>query len=295
VILQKNTIEPSDSRRWLIGHGKSLVFDGLPKLMGVLNLTPDSFYDGGMFQDSGAAADHAERMAAEGAEIIDVGGESTRPGASPVSAKEEAARVIPVIRELAGRLPEVIISVDTYKSEVARVAVEEGAHVVNDISAGRLDEKMLETVAGLQAGYVMMHMRGEPRTMQSDTKYENMIAEIFMFFERGLARAQEAGLGRERIALDPGIGFGKSPFGNYELISRLSEFAPLGRPLLVGPSRKSFMALAGLKTPAERLEGTLAACTVATLSGANILRVHDVGPVRRAVAVASRFPVPSRL
>jgi len=285
---------PAVEKRWLLGGGKSLVMGGRPRIMGILNLTPDSFYDGSAYRDVNSAIDHAARMVEEGADLIDVGGESTRPGASPVSADLEKERVVPVIREIARRFPEQIISVDTYKSEVARAALGEGAAAVNDISAGTLDKRMLETVAGLKAGYVMMHMRGEPRTMQLNTAYDDMVGEIYLFFARCLEKTQESGISWESIALDPGIGFGKSPEANYELIYRLAEFAPLGRPILAGCSRKSFMALAGLKDPAERLEGTLAACTVAVISGADILRVHDIGPVQRAVSVASLFPKPSR-
>jgi len=273
----------------LVGGGKRLEFDGTPRIMGVLNLTPDSFYSGSRYPDGDKAVEKAARMVEEGVDIIDVGGESSRPGASPVEAEQERARVIPVIREISCRFPGILISIDTYKSVVARAAVEAGAHIVNDISAGLADREMLPAVAELGVGYVMMHMRGDPRTMQLNTHYDDMLGEIYGFFENGLERARKAGCKVEQIVLDPGIGFGKSPSANYELISRLAFFASLGRPLLVGPSRKSFMALAGLAHPEERLEGTLAACTVATLAGADILRVHDVGPVKRAVAVAWRF------
>jgi dihydropteroate synthase len=281
--------------RWLLAGGRSLELNETPRLMGVLNLSPDSFYEGSCYTSVEAAVEKAVEMAGQGADIIDLGGESTRPGLTPVGLQEELKRVIPVVREISRALPETLISVDTYKSQVAREAVEAGAHIVNDISAGLLDEKMLPAVAETDVGYVMMHMRGEPRTMQLNTEYEDLMAELFCFLQEGLERADKAGISREHIVLDPGIGFGKSPAGNYEIISRLAELAPLGRPLLVGPSRKSFLALAGLESPGERLEGTLAACTVAVLAGADILRVHDIEPVRRAVAAASFFKLSAGL
>jgi len=281
--------------RWLLAGGRSLELNETPRLMGVLNLTPDSFYEGSCYTSVEAAVEKAVEMSGQGADIIDLGGESTSPGSSPVGLQEELKRVIPVIREISRALPETFISVDTYKSQVAREAVGAGAHIVNDISAGLLDEKMLPAVAEMDVGYVMMHMRGRPRTMQLNTEYEDLMAELFSFLQEGLQRADKAGISREHIVLDPGIGFGKPPAGNYEIISRLAELAPLGRPLLVGPSRKSFLALAGLESQGERLEGTLAACTVAVLAGADILRIHDVEPVRRAVAAASFFKLPAGL
>ena len=274
---------------WKLGAGRALALGGVPKLMGVLNLTPDSFYAGSRIADKESALVRAGQLLEEGADIIDLGGESTRPGAAPVSVDEEIGRIVPVIAELVRKLPGVLVSVDTYKAEVARAAVEAGARIVNDIGAGLLDPEMLPTVAGLDAGYVMMHMRGKPATMQADTAYEDLLAEIYLFFREGLERARSCGVETERIVLDPGIGFGKPQAGNYEIMARLMEFASLGRPLLAGPSRKSFLTLAGLEKPEERLEGTLAACTVCTLSGASILRVHDIAQVKRTVAAASRF------
>ena len=281
--------------RWMVGGGKSLELGATPRLMGALNLTPDSFYQASRCTSVEAAVEKAVEMAGQGADIIDLGGESTRPGSNPLGLEQELERVVPVVREISRALPETLISVDTYKSRVAREALQAGAHIVNDISAGLLDERMLPTVAEMEAGYVMMHMRGKPRTMQLDTEYEDLMAEIFEFLQQGLERAERAGINPEQIALDPGIGFGKTPAGNYEIISRLADLVPLGRPVLVGPSRKSFLALAGLESPGERLEGTLAACTVAVLAGADILRVHDVEPVRRAVAAASLFRLPASL
>ena len=279
----------------MVGGGKSLELGATPRLMGALNLTPDSFYQASRCTSVEAAVEKAVEMAGQGADIIDLGGESTRPGSNPLGLEQELERVVPVVREISRALPETLISVDTYKSRVAREALQAGAHIVNDISAGLLDERMMPTVAEMGAGYVMMHMRGKPRTMQNNTEYEDLMGEIFEFLQQGLERAEGAGINPGQIVLDPGIGFGKTPEGNYEIISRLAELAPLGRPLLVGPSRKSFLALAGLESPGQRLEGTLAACTVAVLAGADILRIHDVGPVRRAVAAASLFKLPTSM
>ena len=274
---------------WELGRSKGLESSKTPGIIGILNLTSDSFYDGGRYLNKDAALEQARKHFEQGAEVIDVGGESTRPGAVPVGAEEEEARVVPVIREIAESLPEAVISIDTYKASVARAAVAAGARVINDVSAGLLDDRMLPAVAELGVDYIIMHMRGEPGTMQLDTTYVNLISEIYDFFSELLERAAAAGIERQRVALDPGIGFGKSHEDNYLLIASLEEFVSLERPLVAGPSRKSFMNLAGQPDPEERLEGTLAACTVATLAGADWLRVHDVGPVSRAVAVAAQF------
>ncbi|MFH1068342.1 MAG: dihydropteroate synthase [Candidatus Glassbacteria bacterium] len=274
---------------WKLAGGCSLDLTSGARIMGVLNLTTDSFYGGSRVPTIKEAVRRAEEMLDQGADIIDVGGESTRPGAMPVGEEEEAERVVPVVRELALSHPEMIISVDTYKASVARAAVAAGARIINDIGAGLLDERMFETVSTLGAGYVMMHMRGVPRSMQQDTEYDDLLAEIYRFFAGRLEQARKMGIDPARIVIDPGIGFGKPAAGNFEIISRLSEFAPLGRPVMVGPSRKSFLSLAGLASPEDRLEGTLAACTVAVQAGAHVLRVHDVGSVKKNIAAAARF------
>ncbi len=273
---------------WRIAGGRVLELSR-PLIMGVLNFTPDSFYSASRITALDEAVRCAQRMAEEGADIIDIGGESTRPGAEPVRFEEEIRRIVPVVEALVARLGSVPVSVDTYKADVARAALDAGASIVNDIGAGLLDERMLETVAGYGAGYVLMHMRGKPRTMQQDTSYEDLMGEVFSFFHAGLERCAAAGINLESVALDPGIGFGKQPAGNYELLSRLGEFHSLGRPLLTGASRKSFLSLAGQDDPLERLEGSLAACTVAVLAGARILRVHDVGSSCRVVRTACVF------
>jgi dihydropteroate synthase len=273
---------------WRIGGGRTLELDR-PLIMGVLNLTPDSFYAHSRIKAVDDVLRRAERMAEEGADIIDIGGESTRPGAEPVPEDEEVLRVAPVVEALVAELDGLPVSVDTYKADVARAALDAGATIINDIGAGLLDRRMLETVAWSGAGYVLMHMRGKPRTMQQSTDYDDLPGEVFSFFREGLERCTLAGIDSGRVALDPGIGFGKKPAGNYELLARLEEFHSLGRPLLVGASRKSFLALAGQDHPAQRLEGSLVACTVAVLSGARILRVHDVSSSYRAARTASVF------
>lgn len=269
--------------RW---HGGVLRLDGRPLVMGILNVTPDSFSDGGDYFDREAALDRALQMVEEGADLLDVGGESTRPGAPPVSREEEERRVVPVIEHLAHRVG-VPISVDTYKAAVARRAVEAGAALVNDVSGLRMDPAMARAVADLGAGLVVMHMRGDPRTMQSDTRYTDLVGEIFRALEESVDRAVEAGVPRDRVWVDPGIGFGKSAEQNLVLLRRLGEFRSLGCPVLVGASRKSFIGRTlGIEDPKDRLEGSLAAAVVAVWNGARILRVHDVRATRRAADLA---------
>ncbi len=284
----RNCLAGSFAGSWRIGGGRTLE-PGRPLIMGVLNLSADSFYSPSRITALEEAVRSAVRLAEEGADIIDVGGESTRPGAEPVPGDEEARRVTPVVKSLVAELGTLPVSVDTYKADVARAALDAGASIINDIGAGLLERSMLETVAGYDAGYVLMHMRGKPATMQRNTDYEDLPGEVFSFFLAGLERCAAAGIDPACVVLDPGIGFGKSAAGNYELLARLGEFHSLGRPLLIGASRKSFLTLAGQIDPGDRLEGSLAACTVAVLAGARILRVHDVGPSRRAASAAAVF------
>ncbi len=255
-------------------------------IMGILNVTPDSFSDGGRFFDSKRAVDRALQMEEEGADIIDVGGESTRPGSEPVPLEEELRRVIPVIEALAKRLS-VPISIDTYKAEVAKRALEAGASVVNDISGLRFDPKMAEVVADSDAAVVIMHIKGTPKDMQTNPHYDDLFGEIIGYLREGIEIARAHGIGEDRIVVDPGIGFGKTAEHNLQIINRLERFSVLGRPLLIGPSRKSFigMVLGGVP-PSERLEGTAAAVAVAVLKGASIVRVHDVKEMVPVVRVA---------
>jgi len=254
--------------------------------MGVLNVTPDSFSDGGVFQGVRSAVDRALQMEDEGADIIDIGGESTRPFATPLSERDEIDRVVPVIEKLAGRLS-VPISVDTYKSGVAREALRAGAEIVNDISSMTFDPDMSVVVNESNAGLILMHTRGRPEDMQLNTGYSDIVLEICSFFAVTLKRVDEAGINRSRVVLDPGIGFGKDVNGNLEILRRLGEFSTLGQPILVGTSRKSFIGAVLDRQIGERIFGTAATVAAAVLNGADILRVHDVRQMKD-VAVMSR-------
>ena len=262
-------------------------------VMGILNVTPDSFSDGGLYPDVGSAVARGVEMVRQGANIVDVGGESTRPGAASVSAAEELERVVPVVRGLRRRIA-VPISIDTSKEEVARGALDAGADMVNDISALRFDPAMVRLVARENVPVVLMHMQGRPRTMQFAPRYDDVVREVTDFLEERVAHAVENGVALDRIVVDPGIGFGKDLEHNLALLRHLRELAALGRPVLVGMSRKSF--LGGLEGPpgssrppagpGSRLAGSLAAATAAVLAGAHMVRVHDVLETFRAVLVA---------
>jgi dihydropteroate synthase len=255
------------------------------KLMGVVNVTPDSFSDGGLYLDPEAAIQHGEELARAGAAILDVGGESTRPGAEEVDVDEELRRVVPVIEGLAGG--EAAISVDTSKAAVAAAALEAGAEIVNDVTALRGDPEMVVLCADRGATVVLMHMLGTPRTMQRDPVYEDVVADVKAFLAERMAVAVAAGVAEERIWLDPGIGFGKTAAHNLELLRRLAELRELGRPLVIGASRKSFIGRVDGSDAGERLGGTIASSVLAAAEGAEILRVHDVVEVGQAMAVAS--------
>ena len=264
---------------------RSLELGRRTAVMGIVNVSPDSFYDGGRHFSAEKAVEHGLRLAGEGADILDVGGESTRPGAQPVEAGEEQERILPVIEGLAARSA-VPVSVDTYKGSTARRALEAGAVMINDISGLSFDGQMARIAAEGGAALVVMHMRGEPRTMQKDPSYGNLMGEIVESLARSLETAAEGGVDPGQTVVDPGIGFGKTLEHNLHLISHLSELRSLGRPILAGPSRKSFTGAFGDLPPEERLEGTLAAVSLAIAGGAHLVRVHDVGAVRRAADVA---------
>jgi dihydropteroate synthase len=257
------------------------------KIMGVVNVTPDSFSDGGLYFDSGTAVEHGRVLAASGAAILDVGGESTRPGAAAVPAEEELRRVVPVIRGLAELGSGAAISVDTSKASVASAALDAGATIVNDVTALRGDPEMAALVAERGSGLVLMHMVGDPRTMQDDPRYDDVVAEVREFLAERLAAAIAAGVEESRIWLDPGIGFGKTDAHNFELLRGLPELATLGRPLVVGTSRKSFIGRTDGSATDERLGGTIATSVLAAASGAAVLRVHDVKEMAQALKVAS--------
>jgi dihydropteroate synthase len=254
-------------------------------IMGILNVTPDSFSDGGRFASPDKAIDEGVRMVEEGADIIDVGGESTRPGSDPVSLEEELRRVIPVISELAKKV-DVPISIDTTKAAVAREAVDCGAEIINDISAMRFDGEMPETVATTGTGLILMHMRGLPKNMQSGPLvYQSLIDDVSDFLRERLESALAFGVERERTMLDPGIGFGKTVEDNMRLLKHLSCFRNLGRPILTGVSRKSFIGKVMDCGPGERLEGTAAAVAVAIMNGSSVVRVHDVKAMKRVAVM----------
>jgi dihydropteroate synthase len=252
--------------------------------MGILNVTPDSFSEGGRFFDTDDAVKHAGQMVADGADIVDVGGESTRPGSDPVAAEEELERVLPVIERLVEEIPHTPISIDTRKSAVAARALEAGATIVNDVSAGA-DPAMFDAVREHDAAVVLMHMQGEPKTMQETPTYDDVVGEVHEFLRERIEAAEFAGVDPERIAVDPGIGFGKDLGHNLELMRRVDAFLDLGRPVLVGPSRKRFIS-AILDLPEDqRVEGTIGAVAWMVARGAHVVRVHDAREVVRAVRV----------
>jgi len=252
-------------------------------LAGILNVTPDSFSDGGEFFEPDIAIEHAHEMVAEGADLIDIGAESTRPGSEKVSAEEEWGRLEPVFREL-GDLT-VPISIDTTKFEVAERAIDAGADAINDVTGLQSDPRLADLAARTGAGLVIMHMRGTPRTMQNDTCYKDVVKEVCRSLEKARDTAIRAGCHPDQIAVDPGLGFGKSVQGNLELIARLDELSDLGAPVWVGPSRKSFLGKMLNVGPDDRLSGTVAACLAALEKGAHVLRIHDVREIRDALKV----------
>jgi dihydropteroate synthase len=257
------------------------------EIMGVLNVTPDSFSDGGTFDDDAAAVRHARRLVEEGAAIVDVGGESTRPGAAPVPVAEEERRVVPVVEGIAALGLGARISVDTMKLEVARAAVAAGATYVNDVTAFRHEPELAGFVADRGLECCLMHMLGEPRTMQQDPRYDDVVSDVKAFLEERLAAAVAAGIAEERVQLDPGIGFGKTLEHNLELLRRLDEIAAIGRPVVLGTSRKSFIGRLTGRDVAGRVHGTVATCVLGYERGARVFRVHDVAAVHDGLSVAA--------
>ncbi|HNY01552.1 MAG TPA: dihydropteroate synthase [Bacteroidales bacterium] len=262
----------------------------VPAVMGILNLTPDSFYDGGRYSRAEKPLLRVEKMLSEGAAMIDIGAVSTRPGAPEVDEAEELSRLIPVLDKLVKQFPEAIFSVDTFRAAVARAAVGHGAALINDIYGGRFEEAMLETVAALNVPYVLMHMQGTPATMQQNPGYTDVTGELLYFFESRLSRCRELGL--RQVMIDPGFGFGKTVEQNYILLSELRQFRFPGHPLLVGLSRKSMICRALGIPPSEALNGTSVLNTIALMNGADILRVHDVREATEAIRLTRRLNLP---
>jgi dihydropteroate synthase len=269
-------------RPWRV-RDKSLGGDR-PLIMGILNVTPDSFFDGGKHAALDAAMARCEAMLREGADIIDIGGESTRPGAPEVPLEEESARVIPVVREVVRRFG-CVVSVDTMKSAVARAALDAGASILNDVSAMEHDPMMLEVPHSYGAGVVLNHMRGDPRTMQNNPAYEDVVGEVRDHLAARVKLLAAMGIRKDRIAVDPGVGFGKRRADNYDLIERLETLDALGCPVLLGHSRKSFLGATPGLEQSDRLHPSVAVAVYAALKGASILRVHDVGPVVEALSI----------
>lgn len=262
---------------------RDLVIDGTTHIMGVLNVTPDSFSDGGAYLEVDSAIVHARSMVADGATILDIGGESSRPGAEPVPIDVELNRVLPVIRALKSEQLDIPISIDTTKSEVAQKALEAGAHIINDITALQGDSAMADVAVEMDAGVILMHMKGTPRTMQQSPYYEDVVKDIYHNLENWIDRSVDKGIEPNRIIIDPGIGFGKTTEQNIQILKKLSVFKQLNRPILIGTSRKSFIGKLLDLPVTDRVEGTIATVCWSIVQGADIVRVHDVKAVSRAV------------
>ena len=258
-------------------------------VMGIVNVTPDSFSDGGKYHAPITAIDFAFKLIDDGADIIDIGGESTRPGADKVSCSEELERVIPVIEGIRSNNNKILISIDTTKSMVAKEAVEAGANIINDVSGISFDNQMPQVIAQLKAPVIIMHMKGNPSNMQENPKYKNLIDEIITYFKRKINIATSSGIDREMIILDPGIGFGKTVEHNFRILADLNRFNNLQLPLLIGPSRKSFIGSTLGLPPENRLDGTAATVAVGVNNGARIVRVHDVKNMKRVVIIADKI------
>ncbi len=274
----------SDVSIWKCGRFRLPLYERT-LLMGILNVTPDSFSDGGRYETVERAVEHGLHMAAEGADIIDVGGESTRPGAEPVSEEEEKRRVLPVIQQLRQKV-DIPISVDTYKSSIAKEAIAAGADIINDISGLTFDPQMAALAAETGAGVVIMHIKGTPRDMQKNPYYDDVMAEIATYLKNQIRYALSQGVNREQIVIDPGIGFGKRLEDNFTILAQLQTLQSLKQPILVGPSRKSFIGLTLNVPPDQRVEGTAAAVTAAILHGAAVVRIHDVKEMKRVATIA---------
>ncbi len=276
------------STSFLLNVKKRSIDLSSPVVMGILNITPDSFFDGGKYSGKDAILFQTDKMLNEGAAIIDVGAFSSRPGADEITEEEELNRLIPALRLLIDKFPEAIFSVDTFRSNVARIAIENGAHIINDISGGTFDDDMFTTIADLNVPYVLMHIKGTPRNMQDNPQYVDVVQEVKYFFKNQLRKLKNVGV-TSNVILDPGFGFGKTLKNNYELLKDISIFKDLGFPVLVGISRKSMINKVLNISPSEALNGTTVLNTVALLNGANILRVHDVKEAVEAVRLVDIY------
>jgi len=264
-----------------------------PKIMGILNLTPDSFYDGGKNNNLENALKKTEELLAEGADLLDLGAYSSRPGAEHISEETEYERLIPVVKAIAKEFPQALLSVDTFRSGIAKAAINEGAHLINDISAGEMDENMFQTIADLGVPYILMHMRGTPKTMSTLTDYTDLVAELSQYFTKKIKQLHD--LGVKDLIIDPGFGFAKNIDQNYELLAKLDQLKIIGYPILVALSRKS-MIYKLLDSDAEHaLNGTTAANTIALMNGANILRVHDVSEAKEALKIVEKLRSSSKI
>ena len=272
---------PLNFKKWCKNPDKTLI-------MGVLNITPDSFSDGGKYFSKNSAIKHALKLINEGSDIIDVGGESTRPGASPLTIEEELTRVIPVIEEIRKLSKNILISIDTYKSEVANEAVKYGANIINDISGLVMDDRMVHIAAELDVPVIIMHLKGTPMDMQVNPTYENLISEITEFLRTQIQYALKNGVKKHNIIIDPGIGFGKTIEHNFKIIANLEKFKKIGYPILIGPSRKSFIGNLLKLPPDKRLEGTAASIAIGIVNGARIVRVHDVLEMKRVSSISDK-------
>ena len=257
--------------------------------MGILNITPDSFSDGGKYLSTSRAIDRAFAMVDNGADIIDIGGESTRPGSDFISKDEELQRVVPVIQEIRNQDSEILISIDTYKSDVAEIAIDLGANIVNDISGLTFDQNMSTFLSGRDIPVIIMHIKGKPKTMQSNPLYDDLLNDINSFFKKQIIFAQSNGIVRDNIILDPGIGFGKTFNHNLTIINNLKDLCNLGHPIMVGTSRKAFIGDILDAPPRERIEGTIASVVASVINGANIVRVHDVREIKKAIMVTEKI------
>jgi len=277
---------PQDTNNSINCKGKLINLDE-PTVMGILNLTPDSFFDGGKYSNEAEILEQVNNMEYYGAKIIDVGGYSTRPGATEISKEEELKRVIPIVQLIHQNFEDIVISVDTFRSNIAIKAVEAGAEIINDISAGSLDEKLIDTIAQLKVPYVLMHMQGNPKNMQDNPSYNNVVEEVNAFFTEKIELLNQKGI--TDIILDPGFGFGKTVEHNYKLLKHLDKFKSFGLPILAGLSRKSMINKVLETTPAEALNGTTVLNTIALQKGVNILRVHDVKEANECVKLVDQF------